>query len=118
MQRKERVVLAVCLIVTIAAAAMLGMEHVVPSLGNQAFPVFQKSVGGLGLGAIAAPSGNLINYDPRIMPVDDSFTWPMPGGYSFGPDRSATVCRFAESLGPEWHKKSSDQRSFNRPGSP
>ena len=57
---------------------------------------FQEMVGGVGMGAISTPVWNFINYDPRIQPVDDSITWPVPGGYSYGPDRTATVSYFEE----------------------
>jgi hypothetical protein len=57
---------------------------------------FQRMVGGLGMGAISTPLFNFINYDPRLQPVDDSITWPVPGVYSYGPDRTATVSYFEE----------------------
>jgi hypothetical protein len=57
---------------------------------------FQKMVGGIGMGAISTPIWNFINFDPRIQPVDDSTLWPIPGGYSYGPDRTATVSYFEE----------------------
>jgi hypothetical protein len=57
---------------------------------------FQRMVGGVGMGAISVPIWNFINFDPRIQPVDDSITWPIPGGYSYGPDRTATVSHFEE----------------------
>jgi hypothetical protein len=57
---------------------------------------FQRMVGGLGMGAISSPVWNIINFDPRIQPVDDSITWPIPGGYSYSPDRTATVSYFEE----------------------
>jgi hypothetical protein len=57
---------------------------------------FQRMVGGLGMGAISTPLFNFINYDPRLQPVDDSITWPVPGMYSYGPDRTATVSYFEE----------------------
>jgi len=57
---------------------------------------FQKMVGGVGMGAISSPIWNFINFDPRIQPVDDSTLWPIPGGYSYGPDRTATVSYFEE----------------------
>src|SRR4030042_4919332 len=57
---------------------------------------FQRMVGGIGMGAISVPIWNFINFDPRIQPVDDSITWPIPGGYSYGPDRTATVSYFEE----------------------
>jgi hypothetical protein len=58
--------------------------------------VFQRMVGGVGMGAISTPIWNFINFDPRIQPVDDSITWPIPGGYSYSPDRTATVSYFEE----------------------
>lgn len=57
---------------------------------------FQRMVGGLGMGAISTPLFNFINYDPRIQPVDDSVTWPVPGVYSYGPDRTASISYFEE----------------------
>ncbi len=57
---------------------------------------FQRMVGGVGMGAICTPIWNFINFDPRIQPIDDSITWPIPGGYSYGPDRTATVSYFEE----------------------
>ncbi len=57
---------------------------------------FQRMVGGIGMGAISTPIWDFINFDPRIQPVDDSTLWPIPGGYSYGPDRTATVSYFEE----------------------
>lgn len=48
------------------------------------------------MGAISTPIWNFINFDPRIQPIDDSTLWPIPGGYSYGPDRTATVSYFEE----------------------
>src|SRR4030043_506635 len=47
-------------------------------------------------GPHSTPIWNFINFDPRIQPVDDSTLWPIPGGYSYGPDRTATVSYFEE----------------------
>jgi hypothetical protein len=57
---------------------------------------FQRIVGGVGMGAISTPIWNFINFDPRIQPIDDSTLWPIPGGYSYSPDRTATVSYFEE----------------------
>jgi len=57
---------------------------------------FQRMVGGVGMGAISSPVWNIINFDPRLQPIDDSTLWPIPGGYSYGPDRTATVSYFEE----------------------
>ncbi len=58
--------------------------------------VFQRMVGGVGMGAISSPVWNIINFDPRLQPIDDSTLWPIPGGYSYSPDRTATVSYFEE----------------------
>lgn len=63
---------------------------------------FQRAVGGLGMGAIATPLWQFMNYDPRIVSVDDSMTWPVPGGYSYGPDRTGTVSYFEETPEDQW----------------
>ena len=57
---------------------------------------FQRMVGGVGMGAISSPVWNIINFDPRLQPIDDSTLWTIPGGYSYGPDRTATVSYFEE----------------------
>jgi hypothetical protein len=57
---------------------------------------FQRMVGGVGMGAISVPIWSFINFDPRIQPIDDSTLWPIPGGYSYGADRTATVSYFEE----------------------
>ena len=86
--------LSILIVVTIAAIAsdMYFWEKV----QARKMTVFQEMLGGIGMGAISTPVWNFINYDPRIQPVDDSITWPVPGGYSYGPDRTATVSYFEE----------------------
>jgi hypothetical protein len=62
---------------------------------------FQVMLGGLGMGAICSPIWNFINFDMRIQPIDDSITWPIPGGYSYSPSRTATVSYFEEVPGDQ-----------------
>ena len=69
---------------------------------------FQHLAGGLGMGAIAAPVWNVINFDPRLSAVDDSTLWPIAGGYPFGPDRTATVTYFRETPKNQLVKSESD----------
>ncbi len=63
---------------------------------------FQRATGGIGMGAIATPIWQFINYDARIVVVDDSMMWPVPGGYSFGPDRTGSVTYFEELPEDQW----------------
>ena len=72
----------------------------------------QHTAGGLGMGAIAAPVWNFINFDPRLSSVDDSIIWPIAGGYPYGPDRTATVTYFQEiPQNPLLNGEQSDQKT-------
>lgn len=57
--------------------------------------LFQQSIGGLGLGSVTVPAWNFSDYDPRIQEWGDDTLYPIPGGYSFSPDRLAMVTCFA-----------------------
>jgi hypothetical protein len=103
MVRGSRTVLAVLIVLVLATVTAVGLDlHA--WRGKQADDVraFQRALGGLGMGAIAAPIWQFINYDARIVPVDDSITWPVPGGYSYGPDRTGTVSYFEEKPKNQW----------------
>ena len=51
--------------------------------------LFQRSVGGLGMGAAASPAWNLMHFDPRLQSVDDSNLWPIAGSYPFSPSAAS-----------------------------
>lgn len=57
---------------------------------------FQRYAGGFGLGASVSPEWGFINYDPRIDYTDETNLWPIPGGYSYAPDRIASVAEITE----------------------
>jgi len=103
MERRSRLVLisVILMVVTTAAAITLDIQA---WRGRQTedMRIFQRAVGGLGMGAIATPMWQFINYDARIFSVDDSITWPIPGGYSYGPDRTGTVSYFEEITEDQW----------------
>jgi len=67
-----------------------------PLSGNEEMRLFQRSVGGLGMGAASTPSWSILHYDPRLQPIDDSNLWPVPGGYPYSPSAAATVVVFKE----------------------
>jgi len=103
MERRSRIALVlVTLLVVMAAIAIFFDLQTWRGRRAEDIKVFQRAVGGLGAGAIATPIWNFINYDPRIFSVDDSMTWPVPGGYSYGPDRTATVSYFEEIPENQW----------------
>ena len=57
---------------------------------------FQRLVGGLGMGAASTPAWNVLYYDPRLQPIDDSNLWPIAGGYPYNPSAVSTVITFRE----------------------
>jgi hypothetical protein len=103
MERRCRTILLLLTLLVLLTAGVIIADMRTWS-GQQAedMRTFQRATGGLGMGAIATPLWQFINYDPRILSVDDSITWPVPGGYSFGPDRTGTVSYFEEVTGNQW----------------
>ena len=83
-------------LITITLLAIFWDQYSWERIQSDQMVAFQRMVGGVGMGAISTPIWNFINFDPRIQPVDDSTLWPIPGGYSYGPDRTATVSYFEE----------------------
>ncbi len=104
MERHRRLVLILVIILVVVTAAAIALDmQAWRGLETEDIRVFQEAAGGLGMGAIAAPIWQFINYDPRIFSVDDSITWPVPGGYSYGPDRTGTVSYFEEVPEDQWN---------------
>ena len=56
---------------------------------------FQRAIGGVGLGAVMVPAWNIRDYDPRLQQVADDTVYPLPGGYSYSPERLVMVTSFA-----------------------
>jgi hypothetical protein len=83
-------------LITLTILAIAWDQHSWKKIRSDQMVAFQRMVGGVGMGAISTPIWNFINFDPRIQPVDDSTLWPIPGGYSYGPDRTATISYFEE----------------------
>lgn len=103
MERHRRFVLILVIILMVMTAAAIALD-MQAWRGHKAedIRVFQRATSGLGMGAIATPIWQFINYDARIFSVDDSITWPVPGGYSYGPDRTGTVSYFEEVPEDQW----------------
>src|SRR4030043_253649 len=97
MSRKIRTYLLFLIILICLTILAMAWDHYSwKKVQKDQMVTFQRMVGGVGMGAISTPIWNFINFDPRIQPVDDSTLWPIPGGYSYGPDRTATVSYFEE----------------------
>ena len=84
------------ILVALAISAIALDQYSWKKIRSDQMVAFQRMVGGVGMGAISTPIWNFINFDPRIQSTDDSTLWPIPGGYSYGPDRTATVSYFEE----------------------
>ena len=61
-----------------------------------AIRLFQRTVGGLGMGSAATPAWNLLHYDPRLQSVDDSNLWPVAGGYPYSPSAVSAAAGIRE----------------------
>jgi hypothetical protein len=103
MNARVRALFVSVLVLSVAAAAVIAVD-VYSWRGRRAddMRTFQRATGGVGMGAIATPLWQFINYDARIVSVDDSMTWPVPGGYSYGPDRTGSVSYFQETPEDQW----------------
>ena len=55
---------------------------------------FQAALGGIGTGAVVTPSWNFGDYDVRLQPGGYDRSYPVPGGYSYSPDRLTMVSGF------------------------
>lgn len=58
---------------------------------------FQRFAGGLGLGAAVNPKWGFLSFDPRVDSVDETQLYPIPGGYSYSPDRGTAVVEIREA---------------------
>lgn len=58
---------------------------------------FQRTVGGLGIGATLKPSWCYISYDPRLENQCSCIEWPIPGGYCYCPDHTGTITYIEEA---------------------
>lgn len=89
-------------IVTVAAACLavllftLDSKKDFNSTDTSEMRLFQRSVGGLGMGSAATPAWNLLHYDPRLQSVDDSNMWPVAGGYPYSPSAVSTAAGMRE----------------------
>lgn len=57
---------------------------------------FQRSLGGMGMGAVTVPAWNFGDFDLRLQPSGYDRVYPIPGGYPYSPDRLSMVSQFGE----------------------
>lgn len=57
---------------------------------------FQSALGGIGTGAATVPAWNFGDYDSRLQPGGYDRSYPIPGGYSYSPDRLTMISGFQD----------------------
>ncbi len=90
--------LIITIIVLLASSLLIILNewHSWKNYESVEMKAFQRYVCGLGLGASINPAWGFINYDARVDHVDETQLWPIPGGYSYSPDRGLSVSDFKE----------------------
>ncbi len=102
METRAKIPLVLCLVVLLLSLTVLALDaHRWKSRSDEEMRWFQGAMGGLGLGAVAAPAWSLLDFDPRLQPVDESKLWPLPGSYSCSPAGTSSVTHFQEILDKE-----------------
>jgi hypothetical protein len=84
---------ATCLVILLLA---LESRHQSDAIGLEESRLFQRTIGGLGMGATPAPAWNLLHFDPRLQSIDDSNLWPVPGGYPYSPTAASAAVGLRE----------------------
>ena len=93
----RRFVFAVIAVAVVSALLlMLDSAYWNPLSDNREMRMFQRALGGLGMGAAGTPAWNIFYYDPRLQSVDDSNMWPIAGSYPYSPSSASTVAAFRE----------------------
>ncbi len=99
MKADPKFLIALCTIIVLLCLSFLVIDaYHWKSISDREMRWFQKLTGGLGMGAVATPSWNIIDFDPRLQPVDESKIWPLPGGYNYSPLGANSVTHFEELL--------------------
>ncbi len=90
------------LIATIAVACVVALllvfeaRYQSTSTDTAEMRLFQRTTGGLGMGAAATPAWNVLHFDPRLQAVDDSNLWPVPGSYPYSPSAASAAVGIRE----------------------
>ncbi len=86
--RKRITVIATVTIALIAVTMILLFDRVGRGKEeNVAGRMFQRTVCGLGIGSALRPDWGFATYDPRVDAADETSLWPVPGGYSYSPEK-------------------------------
>ena len=84
----KSVVMTAAVLLLAAALSIIIFDRPLHESGNRnAGRAFQRSVCGFGIGSVLRPDWGFAGYDPRVDAVDETRLWPVPGGYSYSPER-------------------------------
>jgi hypothetical protein len=92
----NRLIITIAFLLVSSMLIILSEWHSWRNYESVKMKAFQGYVCGLGLGAAVNPAWGFISYDARIDSVDETQLWPIPGGYSYSPDRGLSVSDFRE----------------------
>lgn len=92
----NKLITATALLLAVSLLILLSEWRLWENYETAKIKAFQLYVGGLGLGASVSPEWGFINFDPRIDYTDETNLWPIPGGYSYAPDKNASVVEIKE----------------------
>ncbi|RJQ47941.1 MAG: hypothetical protein C4538_04655 [Nitrospiraceae bacterium] len=87
----NRLIIISAFLMTLSLLILLSEGHLWKHYETVKIKEFQRYTGGLGLGASVSPEWGFISYDMRIDYTDETNLWPIPGGYSYAPDKNASV---------------------------
>lgn len=87
----NKLLTAIAFLLILSAFIILSERRTWKNYESMEIKAFQSYAGGIGLGATINPAWGFISYDPRVDSVDETQLWPIPGGYSYSPDRGVSV---------------------------
>lgn len=93
-----RVLIIIAFLITASIGIIASDKYLWNTYEAEKARAFQRYLSGFGLGATINPAWGFFNYDPRVDHVDETELWPVPGGYSYSPDRRASVSNFKEII--------------------
>ena len=101
------IILLVCILSVLSLALTVYERGATSNRGHEKARAFQEFACGFGLGASVNAKWGFIDFDPRIDNADETVLSPVPGGYSFSPERGFTLTHMSEM--PVAHHKETGQ---------
>ncbi|MEK6673767.1 MAG: hypothetical protein AABY42_09895 [Nitrospirota bacterium] len=93
-----KILIIIAFLITVSIGIIAGERYLWNTYEAEKARSFQRYLSGFGLGATINPAWGFFNYDPRVDHVDETQLWPVPGGYSYSPDRGVSVSDIKEII--------------------